>query len=116
MKYRIYRLDYGDGHNMGYHTWELEPSLRMALKNFPQAPDRKDLGAWEYVQIVPMSSWNEYYCGNDGAQGWRHKKSGYTVPDYCRQTGGHPEVWTHTKRKQLTIREGSPVLDYIVYL
>ena len=112
--HRIYRLDYGDGYPMGYGDWSLEPSLKAALDNFPESPERDNLEAWEYVQIVPMKSHKRYTIGNDGAQAWRHKETGYTVPDYCRQSGGCPEIWSRTRRKQLHIASNSPVWDYIV--
>ena len=110
---RCYRLDTGDGFPMGYHLWELGPSFRAAIRAFPEAPSRDNPNAWEYVQVVPLTSWHAYDCGNDGAQGWRHRATGYAIPDYCRQTGGCPEVWTHTTRRQLTILEDSPILRYL---
>lgn len=112
--YRVYRLDYGDGYPMGFYNWELAPSLNAALANFPEATDRDDVNAWQYVQIVPLASWKAYSFGNDGTQAWRHKATGYTVPDYCRQTGGTPELWTHNKKRQLETTPDSPVWDYVI--
>ena len=48
---------------------------------------------WDFVLVVPWNSVRRYWCSNDGMQAWRHKQTGYVVPDYCRQTGGCPEVW-----------------------
>lgn len=61
---------------------------------------RKD---WDFVLVVPWISVRSYWSSNDGMQAWRHRKTGYVVPDHCRQTGGCPEVWTsgdiHGKRE-----------------
>ena len=49
---------------------------------------------WDFVLVTPLISVQSYWAGNDGMQAWRHRKTGYTIPDHCRQTGGCPEVWS----------------------
>jgi hypothetical protein len=113
-KLRIYKLNEKDDClGYGHETNERQPGFRAAVRHFPNAPDRYDHLAWDYVQIVTVASWKEFSCGNDGAQGWRHQKTGYTIPDYCRLQGGCPEIWTHNRRRQLEISDDSPVVDYV---
>jgi hypothetical protein len=69
---------------------------------------------YDYVQIVPLASWTRYSSGNDGAQGWRHKQTGWTIPDFCRQSQGYPEMWFKGKWPKLAIAENSPVLACLI--
>lgn len=108
-----------DGNPMGHQSWEREASFRAAVRAFAgRVPDADDHTAWDYIQIVPVRSLDAYRSGNDGAQGWRHRETGITIPDYCRQTGGTPELWTREnwieQDRAVTIADGSPVLDYII--
>ena len=95
------------------HSW---PNwFKKSLEAFADEAPSIDPADYDYVQITPMDHYKGYYCGNGGAQGFRHKATGWTFPDWCRQTGGHPEMWTTTKRHQLTISDDSPIWDYIVH-
>lgn len=86
----------------------------MSLQYFKDDAPSKRREDYNYVQLIPISSYKAWFSGNDGAQGWRHKVSGWTFPDYCRQEGGCPEVWTRVRKKNLEILEGSPIFDYLV--
>jgi len=113
----IWRLDTEDGFPMGYSEWTVKESFAAAIEAFPDAPNQNDPSAWEYVQVVSAVNIIQYYCGNDGAQGWRHIETGYTIPDYCRQTGGCPEIWTRENALQqanIVISNDSPILDFLV--
>jgi hypothetical protein len=113
-----FALTEDDAPGYGHQSNEFEESLEAALEQYPSAPDRDNPAAWEYVQLIPLDSWRgSWYMGNDGTQAWRHRKTGLTIPDYCRQTNGCPEIWNRANmegRKQLTIAPHSPALDYLV--
>jgi hypothetical protein len=69
---------------------------------------------YDYIVIIRLDEYRRYPFGNCGcSQGYRHKHTGWTIPDYCRQSGGCPEIWHKTKRRQLEVSEDSPILDYI---
>ncbi|MCA9912405.1 MAG: hypothetical protein KC496_03615 [Anaerolineae bacterium] len=105
-KYRVFQ----DTHSEGSYTNQQYFKRSMAAFR-RKAPDPNDLSKWQYVTIIPMKSYRSSYCGNDGAQGYRHRETGYTIPDLCRQHGGQPEVWSQGRRRQLTIAPDSPILD-----
>lgn len=72
------------------------------------------LADYDYIQIVPLTSYRRFFLGNDGAQAFRHKATGWTIPDYCRQEGGCPEIWNRMNRKQVDLSVNSPVWSYLV--
>jgi hypothetical protein len=72
---------------------------------------------WDFVLVVPWISVRQFWCGNDGMTAWRHRASGYVVPDHCRQTGGCPELWNSSDvkgRRELLIKNLAEVEPYIV--
>lgn len=112
-----WKLPMEDGAPMGHEVHLVEPSFKAAIRDFTYgAPDPDDYTAWEYVQVVDRNSLNSWWSGNDGSQGWRHKETGYTIPDYCRQVGGCPEIWTKVQMElsePVIIAHGSPIIDYM---
>lgn len=118
MKIKAWRLPTEDGNPMGYSVWKVSPSFAAAVGAYlDRAPDVEDHTAWEYIQIVPINSLEKWWKGNDGAQAWRHIETGYTIPDFCRQTAGYPEVWTRADAEgaeEVEISEDSPVWRYII--
>lgn len=72
---------------------------------------------WDYVLVVPLSSVKQFWCGNDGMQAWRHRRTGYVVPDRCRQEGGCPEMWNTSEvkgKRELEIKNLVEVTAYVV--
>lgn len=72
---------------------------------------------WDFVLVIPWISVRSYWAGNDGMQAWRHRRTGYTIPDHCRQTGGCPEIWNASEvkgKKELEISNLSEVEEYVV--
>jgi len=94
------------------HSWPnwFEASLARFLDEAPSV----DPADYDYIQVTPLNQYKPYYCGNGGSQGFRHKTTSWAFPDYCRQRGGCPEVWTTTKRRQLAISSDSPIWDYLI--
>ena len=96
------------------HSWTAEEWFRASIKQFTQEAPSTKLRDYDYVQVIDGRDYRRFSCGNSGSQGFRHKQTGWTIPDYCRQTGGYPEIWTKTKRKQLPISEDTPIIDYLI--
>lgn len=118
MEIVAYKLPTENGYPMGWYVWDVGDSFRHAILAFADvAPDPQDYEKWEFIQIVPKESLELYPFGNNGAQAWRHIETGYAIPDYCRQTGGCPEIWTREEMEWSTkveIAADSPIFDYIV--
>ena len=107
-KVRVYKISYSGGYSE--QEW-FEMSLTAYAHDAPSAR-RED---YDYVQVVPIDSWKSFPSSNDGSQGWRHKTTGWTIPDYCRQYGGSPDVWSKDHHyRQLKISADSPVLDHLI--
>lgn len=73
---------------------------------------------WDFVLIVPLSSVQQFWCSNDGMTGWRKRRTGLVVPDYCRQTGGCPEVWNTSQvkgKRELVIANLPEIEHYVVF-
>ena len=72
---------------------------------------------WDFVLVAPLISVRTFWAGNDGMQAWRHRRSGYVVPDHCRQTGGCPEIWNSSDikgKRELKIANLGEVESYVV--
>ena len=108
VKVRVYKIPSDDG-QYSEQEW-----FKLSIKAYAQNAPSTRLKDYDYVQVVPMSLWKSFPSGNDGSQGWRHKTTGWTIPDYCRQTGGYPEVWSKSNYRQLAISEDSPILDHLI--
>jgi len=68
---------------------------------------------YDYIVIINRDEYKLYPFGNQRcSQGYRHKPTGWTFPDLCRQQGGCPEIWNRSTRKQLTVAPNSPIFDY----
>lgn len=107
IRVRAFKIDFGEG-SYSSREW-----FKMSIRAFrDEAPSLK-FEDYDYVQLVPIASYRSYYSGNDGSQGWRHRKSGWTIPDYCRQRGGRPEIWTKTNKRNLEISPISPIWNYL---
>lgn len=79
--------------------------------------DRAAMRDWDFVLVVPWISVRDFWSANDGMQAWRHKRTGYVVPDHCRQTGGCPEVWNSSNlkgQKELKILNLEEIEEYVV--
>lgn len=118
MKIVAWTLPTEDGSPMGHEVHLVETSFKAAIEDFTfGAPDPDDFTAWEYVQAVDQRSLDAWWSGNNGSQGWWHKKTGYTIPDFCRQQGGCPDVWTRQQLEvsdQVIVAHGSPIVDYMI--
>ena len=110
MTYRCYQIN----DHLEWGGYEPGEWFRMSLARFIAIAPSQEMAEYDYVQVVPGSSWARYWSGNDGAQGWRHRMTGWTIPDHCRQSGGTPEVWRKGRRWQLDIAADSPIWSYIV--
>lgn len=108
MKVRCWQIN----DNWRNHSWENWFSVSLAA--FAEEAPSIDPNEYDYIQIIPMSHYHRYWNGNSGAQAFRHKESGWTFPDHCRQRGGCPEMWTRTRRWQLNISCDSPIWGYVV--
>lgn len=101
------------------HGFKTEEWFSQSLENWPLPMGliNYKIEEWDFVLVVPLISVQQYWCGNDGMQAWRHKKTGYVVPDHCRQTGGCPEVWNTSDvkgKRELEIRNLAEVEDLVV--
>jgi hypothetical protein len=101
------------------HGFKTEEWFTQSMQGWPLPMGLIDstMDDWDFVLVVPLISVREYWCGNDGMQAWRHKKTGYVVPDHCRQTGGCPEVWNKEDvrgKKELEIRNLAEVEEFVV--
>lgn len=105
MNLRVFQInDDWEDHSYGKRGW-----FEVSLAYYTDGAPSLSMDDYDYVQIVPCSVYYAYYSGNGGAQAFRHRESGWTFPDYCRQLGGCPEMWVRSKRRQLTVMD-SPVL------
>jgi hypothetical protein len=96
------------------HAWYKEEWFDASLAAFSSDAPSKDSADYDYIQIVPMAHYRAYFSGNGGAQAFRHKGTGWTFPDHCRERGGCPEMWKRSYRHQVTISDDSPVWSYLV--
>jgi len=104
---RVYKISSSGGYSD--REW-----FEKSIVSFKSTAPSARFEDYEYVQVVPMASWKKFPSGNDGSQGWRHKATGYTIPDYCRQTQGCPDMWYKGRYKQLLIAENSPILHCLI--
>lgn len=115
-------------HHFRTHDWFME-----SIRDWPM-PDRffghqlkiyMDKGSWDrwvsrdwdFVLVAPLTSVRSYHAGNDGMQAWRHRRTGFTIPDHCRQTGGCPEMWSSGDvkgKRELKISNLHDVEDFVV--
>jgi len=110
VKVRCYQINDAWRDNMyGKDRW-FGMSIAGFLDSIPSVSPKD----YDYIQIVPMTHWRAYYSGNAGTQAFRHKATGWAIPDCCRQRGGCPEMWHRGRKRQLDIAEDSPVWSYIV--
>jgi len=107
MNIRAFKIDVEGGYSA--KEW-----FEMSIRAFKDIAPSLEFEDFDFVQLVPRCSYRRYFSGNDGAQGWRHRRSGWTIPDYCRQVGGCPEMWTRTKKRNLEIPGASPILCYML--
>jgi len=95
--------------------WQLPEELKVyAEKGTWDNAVSKD---WDFVLVIPLESVRKYWSGNDGMQAWRHRRTGYVVPDHCRQTGGCPEVWNSSDvkgRRELEIANLEEIEEFVV--
>ena len=107
--YRVYQIN----DQWEDHSWEdwFEVSIA-AFEDDAPSLNRAD---YDYVWIIPIASYRNFWIGNDGAQGFRHRATGWTFPNWCRQSGGCPEIRQRSRRRQLSISNDSPVLRYICH-
>jgi hypothetical protein len=97
--------------------WEKSINLWMRGRTVPapviHGPPAKN---WRFVLIAPLKSVREFWASNDGMTAWRHR-SGYVVPDLCRQEGGCPEVWhvdSIRRKLELQITNLAEIEEYVV--
>ena len=97
-------------------NWDLPENLQpYAAKTLWDRHVKKN---WDYVLVVPWYSVKMYWCNNDGMQAWRHRRTGYVVPDHCRQTGGCPELWNTDDvkgKRELLISNPVEITEYLVH-
>lgn len=75
-------------------TWVQSHSIHPSVE-IPVLPlSDGENGLWDFVLVVPLKSVRNYWQSNDGMQAWRDQKTGYVIPDHCRQMGGRPEMWS----------------------
>ena len=93
------------------HPWD--NWFEASMEAFADEAPSLDPDEYDFVQIIAAESYKAWRLGNDGSQGFRHRATGLTFPDHCRQRGGCPGMWQRSKRRQLDIAPDSPILDYI---
>ena len=102
-------------HGFAKHEWFVE-----SMKGWPRPPNELINGKyqeWDFVLVLPWISVRSYWAGNDGMQAWRHRRTGYVVPDHCRQTGGCPEVWNISEvkgKRELKITNLEEIEEFVV--
>lgn len=101
------------------HGFKTEEWFSQSMENWPLPTGLIDskMEEWDFVLVVPLISVREYWCSNDGMQAWRHKTTGYVVPDHCRQTGGCPELWNTSDvkgKRELKIVNLAEVEEHVV--
>ena len=94
-------------------SWGKEKWFNASIEAFIHIAPSLDMMDYDYVQIIPKASYKAFSMGNDGAQAFRYKGTGWTFPDHCRQQGGCPEIWGRRRRHNVTISCDSPVWNYI---
>lgn len=94
-----------------WRAWRTLKWFEASMEAFADQAPSTDPEDYDYVQVVPIRSYRAWRCGNDGAQGFRHRETGWTIPDHCRQSGGCPEMWHRSRRWQREIASNSPILD-----
>ena len=116
-------------HNFRTHDWFMRsvngwqmPNgfLGVELKVYQEKGtwDRWVSKDWDFVLVVPWDHVRLFWSNNSGMQAWRHRKTGYTIPDHCRQTGGCPEVWTAADvkgKRELSVTNLDLISRYIVF-
>jgi len=108
MEVRVFKIEPNGG------SYTPKEWFAMSIEAFGDIAPSTRFEDYDYVQLVPQSSYDLYFSGNDGTQAWRHRKSGWTIPDYCRQVSGYPEMWNKTRKKNLEISKDSPVFDFLI--
>ncbi|MCW3976024.1 MAG: hypothetical protein NWE86_07270 [Candidatus Bathyarchaeota archaeon] len=95
----------------------MEECFLESLKKFRDTAPSFDFLGYDYIQIIPKKSYEQWDSANDGFQGYRHKETGWTVPVNCIQCGKTPRMWIKTNssiRSQLVISNDSPIWNFIV--
>jgi len=89
--------------------------FEMSIEAFTDEAPSIDPKDYDYVQLIPIQSYRRWRFSNDGSQGFRHRATGWTIPDHCRQHKGCPEMWYKSKRRQLDIATDSPILRGYIF-
>lgn len=98
------------------HCRIMEECFLESLKKYKENAPSFDFQDYDYVQIIPKQYYKIWDSANNGSQGYRHKKTGWTVPVSCIQSGNTPKMWIKTNssnRIQLKISDNSPIWDFI---
>lgn len=98
------------------HCHTKEDCFVTSIKKFKDNAPSFDFQDYDYVQIIPKSSYERWDSANDGPQGYRHKKTGWTIPVDCIQCGKTPKMWTKTNdstREKLKVSVDSPIWNFI---
>lgn len=106
----------GEWFERSLKTWVQSHSISRDV-DIPILPlsDEKEL--WDFVLVVPFKTVRNCWQSNDGMQAWRDQKTGYVIPDHCRQMGGRPEMWSIEdirRKKELQIINCSQIEQYVV--
>ncbi len=99
------------------HCHTMEECFFESLKKYRDIAPSFDLRDYDYIQVIPLKSYEHLDSANDGAQGYRHKETGWTVPVSCIQSGEIPKMWIKTNssfRDRLIISDDSPIWSFIV--
>lgn len=116
---KITCVQYGEDNQATREWWEQSLNLwKKALRMVPPGPviHGAPFKEWRFVLLAPLRTVKECWSANDGMTAWMHR-SGYVIPDLCRQEGGCPEVWhidSIRRKRELQIANLAEIEEYIV--
>jgi hypothetical protein len=96
------------------HSWGMLEWFQASIEPFKDDAPSTEPNDYDYIQVIPDESASAYPFGNDGAQGFRHRETGWTFPDHCRQNGGRPELWHQDDMNKPHLSINGPISSFIV--
>lgn len=110
MDYRTFQINDSQPEHLFNGQTYFAVSMQIFLHTAPSTQHNE----YDYINIVELTEYERYPFGNmQCAQGYRHRSTGWTFPDLCRQHNGCPEIWHQSDQPQLEIADDSPILDCI---
>lgn len=110
MAYRVFEIKDSEPE----HLFNGQTYFAVSIDAFTKIAPSTQPEEYDYVNVIEPIEYNRYPSGNmQCAQGYRHRCTGWTFPDLCRQHNGCPEIWHQSDQPQVEIADDSPILNCI---